>query len=166
MCKIHKIRKIHTLDKGGSIKQMQRIRKTDLARKTHQVIRTVQRGESAVIENHGEEEAVILDILDYRILRAVMHYYAHPMELRDNGLSEYDLKRLADSQSRWDLVLAHYLAEGISLARAAELLDLSSFELRTRFQRLEVPLRMGASDISEVQSDLDTARVWARPAKK
>ncbi len=63
----------------------------------------------------------------------------------------------ADKDS-WDLVLAHYLAQSISLARAAELLELSPFELRTRFQRLDVPLRMGVRDVAEARADLETAR--------
>lgn len=41
----------------GDVEIVQRVRKTDLARNTHQVIRAVQRGQTAVIENHGEPEA-------------------------------------------------------------------------------------------------------------
>lgn len=143
------------------MEKIERIRKTDLARKTRQVIRTVQRGQPTVIENHGEEEAVILDIHDYYILRAVTRYYAHSIKTNPSGLPEQELKRLTDIQSRWDSVVAHYLSEVISLARAAELLDLSTFELRTRFQRLDVPLRMGTDDVDEIQADLTTARAFA-----
>lgn len=138
-----------------------RIPKTDLARNTRQVIRSVQRGQATVIENHGEEEAVILDILDYRILRAVMRHYSHPQKAHPSGLSDDKAKGQPDIQSRWDLVIAYYLTGAISLARAAELLDLSTFELRSHFQRLDVPLRMGADDVDEIQSDLSTARAIA-----
>lgn len=143
------------------MERIKRIRKTDLARNTRRVIRTVQRGQATVIENHGEAEAVILDILDYRILRAVLRYFAHPRDAGSDGLSEQELEPLADDQSRWDLVLARYLAGAISLARAAELLDLSTFELRTRFQRLDVPLRMGINDMDGIQADLNAARASA-----
>ena len=140
---------------------IQHVSKTDLARKTRQVIRTVQRGETAVIESHGEEEAVIIDILDYRILRAVMRYHARPKrgELRDE-----DLRRIADAQVRCNLVLAHYLSGAISVARVAELLDLSPFELRNRFQRLDVPLRAAPADIAEANADFEAARA-SRPSK-
>ena len=40
------------------------ISKTDLARKTRQVIRSVQRGQTVIIESHGQPEAAILDIPD------------------------------------------------------------------------------------------------------
>jgi prevent-host-death family protein len=142
---------------------IQHVSKTDLARKTRQVIRTVQRGETAVIESHGEEEAVIIDILDYRILRAVMRYHARPKrsELRDE-----DLRRIADAQARYNLVLAHYLSGAISVARVAELLDLSPFELRNRFQRLDVPLRMAPGDVAEAKDDFEAAKAAAlKPPK-
>jgi len=137
---------------------IQHVRKTDLARKTRQVIRTVQRGETAVIESHGEEEAVIIDILDYRILRAVLRYHAQPNGRQRGELREEDLHRIADAQARYNLVLAYYLSEGISMARAAKLLELSPFELRVRFQRLDVPLRFAPADLSEAKADLDAAR--------
>lgn len=40
-------------------------------------------------------------------------------------------------------ILGAYLAGEISLGKAAELLDLSRFELQERFLRLGVPLRLG-----------------------
>ena len=145
---------------------IQHIRKTDLARKTRQVIRTVQRGGTAVIESHGDEEAAIIDIVDYRILRAVMRYHAQPNGRQRSELHAEELRRLADLQARYNLVLSYYLSRCISVARAAELLDLSSFELRNRFQRLEVPLRVAPADVSEAKSDLGAARAPAsKPAK-
>ena len=41
------------------MESVRRVRKTDLARNTHQVIRTVQRGQTAVIESHGRPEVAI-----------------------------------------------------------------------------------------------------------
>ena len=50
------------------------VRKTDLARNTRQIIRKVQRGQTILIENHGQAEVAILDIVDYYILRALAAY--------------------------------------------------------------------------------------------
>lgn len=154
---------------------VQRVRKTDLARNTHQVIRAVQRGETAVIENHGEPEAAILDILDYRILRAVVRFYAgvssragaerEPLRDRSGiGSADSEEESLSDSQARFDLTLARYLDGSISLARAAELLGIPWLDLRTRFLRLDVPLRVGPEDLAEAADDVEAAMTWAEGA--
>jgi predicted HTH domain antitoxin len=135
-----------------------RVRKTDLARSTSQIIRKVQRGQTVLVENHGQAEAVILDILDYYILRALASYYTHPPQINPKGLSVQALQKLEDPQEMYDLVLAHYLAGVISLARAAELLELRSLELQTRFERLDVPLSRGPKDKQAAKSEVDTAR--------
>ena len=73
---------------------MVRISKTDLARNTRQVINDVLRGQAAFIESHGKPEAAIIDIVDYRILHAVMRYHASRPKIDANtGLSEVDLQR-------------------------------------------------------------------------
>ena len=59
---------------------------------------------------------------------------------------------------RYNLVLAHYLADANSLSRAAELLKLPSFSLRLRFVRLEVPLRLGPATIEEALAEVETLR--------
>jgi predicted HTH domain antitoxin len=64
---------------------------------------------------------------------------------------------LVDPQARYDLVLAHYLAGAISLARAAELLDLSWLELRARCLRLDVPLRTAPADLDQARADVEAA---------
>ena len=53
-----------------------RVPKTELARNTRQVINAVIRGEATLIESHGQPEAAIVDIVDYRIMRAVLRYHA------------------------------------------------------------------------------------------
>lgn len=53
-----------------------RVRKTDLARNTSQIIRNVLRGQPTVIENHGQPEVAIVDVIDYLILRALAHFHA------------------------------------------------------------------------------------------
>ena len=39
------------------------------------------RGQTALIESHGKPGAAIIDIIDYRILRAVMRYHARPPQI-------------------------------------------------------------------------------------
>lgn len=142
--------------------EFKRVSKTDLARHTRQVISTVQRGHTAVIESHGEPEAAIVDITDFRILRAVMRYCSQQPEIDvTGGLTDDAVAALSDFQERYNLVMAHYLAGAISLSRAAELLDLPWLDLRTRFQRLDVPLRTAPADLDEAQADVDIAATWS-----
>lgn len=137
------------------------IPKTDLARKTRQVLQAVQRGQTTIVENHGQPEAAIMDILDYRIMRAVLRYHAHKPEIdTEGGLPDIALADITDPQERFDLVMAHYLSEAISLGRAAELLDMAWADLRFRFNRLDVPIFVGPSSIEELQAELDMLRKW------
>jgi len=55
-------------------------------------------------------------------------------------------------------VLRDYLDERINLGKAAELLQLSRFELEDRFQRLGIPLRRGARSIEDAQVEIAAAR--------
>ena len=137
---------------------IQRVRKTDLARNTSQIIRRVQRGQTVLVEHHGHAEAAILDILDYRILRALTSYYTRPPKINPKGLGAQALQNLQDPQQMYDLVLAHYLAGVISLARAAELLNIHSLDLQTRFIRLDVPLNRGPKDKQDAEAEVDVAR--------
>jgi len=123
------------------------------------VINTVMRGQTALIESHGKAEVAIIDIVDYLILRAVMRYHARPPQIdMDAGLTDAAAEATRDLQARYDLVLAHYLADAISLSRAAELLNLPSFDLRMRFVRLDVPLRLGPATIEEALAEVETLR--------
>jgi hypothetical protein len=140
------------------MESIQHVRKTDLARNTREVLNTVMRGQTALIESHGKAEAAIIDIVDYLILRAVMRYHARPPEIDANaGLTDAAVQAISDPQARYDLVLAHYLAGSISLGRAAELLKLPSFDLRLRFVRLDVPLRLGPATIEEALAEEEVA---------
>ena len=139
---------------------LQRVRKTDLARNTRQVIRNVQRGQTVLVESHGQAEVAIMDILDYRILRAFLAYHTRPPKVDSKGLDAENLSGLDDPQQICDLVLAHYLAGAISLGRAAELLELPALDLQTRFQRLDVPLNLGAMDEQAARDEVDAARKY------
>lgn len=139
------------------------VRKTDLARNTRQVINNVLRGQTAVVESHGQPEVAIMDILDYRITRAVMRYYSQrPSIDAEEGLSDQQVASTSDPQKQFDLVLAHYLAGAISLGRVAELLALPWVDLRIRFQRLDVPLRVAPIDVEEARRDVETAETWSK----
>lgn len=142
-----------------------RVKKTDLARKTRQIIHRVQRGQPAIVENHGQPEVAVIDICDYRIMRAVMRYYVQPMTSDiTKGLTDKELSTISSVQQRYDLVFAHYLAGAISLAHVAELLLLSWLDLRTRCLRLDVPLRTAPADITEARADIKMAMAWRAPS--
>ena len=135
--------------------------KTELARNTRQIIRAAQRGQTVVIENHGQPEVAIIDSVDYHILRALAHFHAHPIQVEQGeGLSREVVGALPTTQAQYDLVLAHYLSSGISLGRTAELLDLPWLDLRTRFLRLDVPLRAAPADLAEARADVDNITAW------
>ena len=144
---------------------VQRVRKTDLARNTRQVLRNVQRGRTAIIESHGQPEAAIVDIVDYLIVRAVMRYYSQrPPIAIVAGLTDDQVATVKGEQERYNLVMAHYLAGAISLSRAAELLDLAWVDLRARAVRLDVPLRAAPADAAEAQADMEAALNWSAGA--
>lgn len=116
--------------------------RTDLTRKTREILELVRRGQPAVIESYGEEQAVLLDPLDYRLLR---------------GLAGLGFGREGREAEVQDL-LRRYLKEEISLAKMAGMLGLSRFELMERFERLGVPLMTGPADLHEAQEEVDAAR--------
>jgi hypothetical protein len=144
---------------------VQRVRKTDLARNTRQVLRNVQRGRTAIIESHGQPEAAIVDIVDYLIVRAVMRYYSQrPPIAIVAGLTDDQAAAVKGEQERYDLIMAHYLASAISLSRAAELLGLTWVDLRARAIRLDVPLRTAPADAAAAQADVEAALNWSAEA--
>ena len=137
-----------------------RISFTDLSPKARQLLESVREGEPVLLEEGDEDEAVIVDITDYRLLRAAMHAAARRWELDSgSGLSDDDLA--SDSQAQYDQILTHYLVGSISLGRAAELLGVSPSDLRSRFERLGLPQRTAPSSIEEARRDAETAVEWA-----
>ena len=139
----------------------QRVSRTELARNTRRVLSDVQRGRPTLIESYGEAEAALLDIVDYRILRAVMRVYADRPEIApESGLPAEQVPAEDDLNARYRLVFAHYLAGSISLARAGELLEIPALELRTRCLRLDVPLRTAPGSAEEAAADVAAAEDW------
>ena len=143
-----------------------RVRKTDLARNTSQIIRNVLRGQPTIIENHGQPEVAIVDVIDYLILRAVAHFHAGNLSALDpNGPADTEFSGL-DSQERYNRAMDYYLAEACSTGRMAELLQISWADMRERFNRLGVPLFLGPTTIEEVREDAENARKWAEIARQ
>jgi predicted HTH domain antitoxin len=133
----------------------QRISKTDLARSTHQVIREAQRGYTVLVENHGQPEVAIVDIIDFQLQRAAMHFFGFPKEYeKDVEISEVTLKSLPTDQDRFNLVMGHYLAVHLSIGRSAELLGMSPPELQVRLGRSGIPLRMGPESEEELDNEV------------
>lgn len=133
-----------------------RVRKTDLARNTSQIIRNVLRGQTAVIESHGQPEVAMMDMMDFRLQRAAMEYFSNPQKHEaEIGINESDLKAAsADVQAHYDLVLGQYLAVRLSLARAGEALGMNSHELRMRLERLGIPLRVGPESVEGIKEEI------------
>jgi len=141
---------------------VQHIPKTQLARQSRQVIQAVQRGQTVVVEHHGQPEAAILDIMDYYLLRAVLRFHTHAQPPA-TGLSEADAATADSPQALVNLVMAHYLVGSISLSRAAELLGLTRLDLQMRCLRLDIPLRSAPTGEVEATADLTQAESFTRP---
>lgn len=118
------------------------ISQADLAQKTQEVVDRVQHGEVAFVERAGQEQAVLLDPLDFRLLSALARCATQETQETD------------DPDTR---ALRAYLSEQISLGKTAELLNLSRFELQARFHRLGVPLRLGPATLEEARAEVATA---------
>jgi predicted HTH domain antitoxin/PHD/YefM family antitoxin component YafN of YafNO toxin-antitoxin module len=140
------------------------INRTDLARRTRQMMDRVRRGDTLIVESYGEEQVVLIDVLDYRLMRAMTAYHSLPprpnpltdASLEPAGLSESQLTGL-DTQERWNRIMAAYLDGHISLGRAATLGGLSRYELDERCRRLDIPRRIGPETIEEARAEVDTA---------
>jgi antitoxin (DNA-binding transcriptional repressor) of toxin-antitoxin stability system len=148
---------------------MQAIRhvaETELATETQQVVRAARSGQTVLVEVHGKAEVAIIDVDDYHLLRAAARYVAERQKSAPQttavavGLTDEVVARLTDPQDRYDLVLDGYLDEAISLSRAAELLGTSWLGLRTRFERLNLPLRIGPTDLEDARAEVRSARAW------
>ena len=70
------------------------------------------------------------------------------------------VRRLLDEDAdlRWAVVVSAYLDHEINLGKAAELLGMHELELRERFIKLGIPLRIGPADLAEAQAEADAIR--------
>lgn len=82
-----------------------------------------------------------LGTLDHRLLQAVVR-----------------LATGAEGQEEGDALFRRYLDEEISLAKLAETLEVSRFELQESFERLGVPVRLGPATLEEARDEVKVAR--------
>jgi len=116
-----------------------------LAENIGEFVQRARHGELAVVESLGEEQAVLLDALDYRLLRAFTACAAHSEPAAvDVAPCEVD-------------VIRDFLAERINVGRAAELLGQPRLELMDRFHRLGIPLRIGPASLEEARAEVAVA---------
>lgn len=119
------------------------ISRTDLARNTREIVDQVRKGHTIFVQSYGEDQIVLLDILGYKILKALVDY-----ALQETGdLQAGDINE----------VMRLYLDEQISLAKASEMLGLSRYELMDHFERLEIPLRLGPETLEDAQEEIGSA---------
>lgn len=119
------------------------ISRTDLARRTRQIIDEVQRGQMVIVERYGEEQIVLLDAVDYHILMAAAEANPPTSVGKWQSLSE---------------AIRSYLSGSINLGKAAEMLEMSRFELMERLDRLGLPLRLGPESVSDATDEIKIAR--------
>ena len=142
------------------------ISRTDLARNTRKVIEQARRNGPVMVESYGEEQVAIMDIIDYRLLRAAGSWEPDPSAPHTDpdaipvGLATDEVEKgleAADGnlQALWNLVIGTYLDTNISLGRAALLLEISPFELQDRLNRLDLPIRLGSRTIEEARLEIE-----------
>ncbi len=117
------------------------ISQTDLVDNASEIVERIRHGEMAVIESSGEEQIVLLDATDFRLLQALAACATESSEPTE-GIPH-------DAQ-----VLRRYLNADINLGKAAEELGLSRLELQDRFLRLGVPLRIGPSSMEDALREI------------
>lgn len=114
-----------------------------------------------VVDEGDEPRVAIIDMTDFQILRAVTTYFVDPPAIEPQaGLADAKVADLS-GQELFDVTLSHYLADAISLSRAAEILRTAWVELRSRFERLGVPLRTAPESQQEAWEDVLAARAVA-----
>jgi predicted HTH domain antitoxin len=119
------------------------VSRTELARRTRQIIDEVQRGQTITVESYGEEQIVLLDAVDYHILMAAAEAATPSSISRWRNLSE---------------TIRSYLNGSINLGKAAEILGMSRFELMERLDRLGLPLRLGPESTADAIDEINVVR--------
>lgn len=119
------------------------ISRTDLARNTREIVDQVRKGDTIFVQSYGEDQIVLLVLLDYRILKALVGYaLQESSDLQADDVNE---------------VMRLYLDERISLTKASEMLGLSRYELMAHFERLGIPVRLGPEMLEDAQEEVASA---------
>src|SRR5690606_29294508 len=108
-----------------------------------EIVDQVRSGQTVVVQSHGQDQIVLLDALDYRILNALAKVATAEAEAFGVGTIEQ--------------VMYDYSHEQISLAKAAEVLGLARFDLAARFERLDIPLRIGPATLDDARDEVRAA---------
>jgi len=139
------------------------VTQTELARRTRAILQQTMEDHIILVHRFGEEQIALLDIHDYRLLRAVASYKARPqspVDHQEEAPAGLDDARMEEAWNQlgplaeWDLVILAYLDGDISLGRTAQLLGLNRFDLQARFHRLGLPLRIGPEDAAAGLAEL------------
>lgn len=119
--------------------KFQKVTRTDLVRDSGEIFDNVLRGRAALVEKHGKPQAVLMDIYDYYGLRAA----ALSREEKEEDIAELEkfVIETDDDERVHVKIIGQYLAEGITLEKAAELLGVAGVDLKVRFMRLGIPIR-------------------------
>lgn len=67
-----------------------------------------------------------------------------------------------DPEIKWAVIIGAYLRGYINLGKAAELLNTDRWSLQEEFRRKGIPVRIGASNVEELQAEVDSALSWIR----
>lgn len=116
------------------------VSRMQLARHIREIVELVHSGQTIVVHSHGKDQVVLLDVLDYRILNALAKLAILDQATLVNGSVEH--------------ILSQYSQERISLAKAAELLGFSRCELRSRFEWLDIPIRIGPTSLYKAREEV------------
>ena len=127
------------------INQFQLVTRTELQRDAGEVFDNLLRGRAALIEKYNKPQAVLLDIYDFYGLRAAAAFEVHKFEIQTPDL-EHVVENAADEAETYLIVIGHYLAGEIGIPKAAAYLGVPEEELRSRFHRLQIPVREGEGD--------------------
>jgi hypothetical protein len=117
------------------------ISQTDLEGRPREIVERIRHGEMAVVESLGEEQIVLMDAPDFRLLQAL-------------AVCATEAPEPSEEITRDARVLRRYLNTEINLGKAAEELGLSRLELQDRFLRLGIPLRIGPSSMEEALREI------------
>jgi antitoxin (DNA-binding transcriptional repressor) of toxin-antitoxin stability system len=122
------------------------ISQEDLSENLPEIIDRVQPGEVVIIQQADQEQVVLMDPVDFRLLHALARCASAE---QDRGQEADD----SDVQA-----LRACLAMEISLGKAAELLGLHRLELQEHLHRLGAPLHLGPATLEEAWAEIEAAR--------
>ena len=153
---------------------METISRTQLARRTREVIEAARRRGPVMVESYGQEQVAVLDALDFRLLRAAATHRNRAARsdaprghgaagTEPLGLTEAEVQACVDRaggdvQAGWNLVLEAYLTGDTSLGRTAELLRMSRWELQDRLERLGIALQDAPEDMASAVDEAAALR--------